>query len=595
MVLPFSLLLGLMVVAANSELLPSLPGAASWSTLLPAMLVLVVPTALAVAARRSVQASTLSGRVPLVPPRALLRLSALATPLAVHAFWQWASYGDWLDQLAWDSHLGRMVLAIAPVFLAEVPRLPWCTLANSAIDVHTELRSFGPGTAMLLPAWSDVAEFARMRLGGPLLVAMPLLLLGCTLDVLRLDERLYALVLCTTPGVMIGTASFLLLAIAVLPFWFRLAFAVQPLPEPIGARLRATARKLGFPPQRLFLLPTGMRALNAMLVGPLPFGRCLCLTDGLVRELDVDALEGVVAHEVGHAKRGHPAILIALVVIVPLALSVPLRSLELEQWDVVVRASGLLGVLILSWFTVRALAHRFEHEADATSVAALGAAPCSRALMVVSRLAVPVEHGWFGRVFTLHPEEPRRWQLMRRYEGEPAFRARFEAHSRGLRYVVAAVVMLALVAGAIWSRLDWPFERVLWRLNAGDHAGALQATVELGDHMPERWQHAWRGIREELVVVQELAPHAVDAGSARAALQGAWSRGEQVLLTAGPAAARPWFALALGRAEAPTPLQRAIHGYCAAAGDADTVRMEEIAELVRRLGVPDRLRPVFGA
>ncbi|MFY9346075.1 MAG: M48 family metalloprotease, partial [Planctomycetota bacterium] len=533
MLLPIPLLLGLLVVAANSELLPSLPGASSLATLLTGLPVLALPALLAILALRSARTGITSGRTGVVPPRSLLRLSALATPIAVHAFWQLTQWGDWLDRLAWDSHLGRMLLAILPAFVAELPRLPWSTLAGSSIDVRAEVAPGLPIAPALLPTFADVAEFARMRLGGPLLVAMPLLLLGALLDLLQLDRGLYTFVACTAPGVLLGTLGFLAVAVVVLPFWFRFAFAVRKLPEPIATRLRATARALGFPPDRLFVLPTGMRALNAMLVGPLPFGRCLCLTDGLLHELDADALDGVVAHEVGHAQRGHPAILIGLVVVVPLALLVPLRALDVESWDVVVRAAAIVGSVVLAWLVVRTLAHRFEHEADAASVAALGAAPCSRALMVVSRLAMPVEHGWFGRLFTLHPDEPRRWQVMRRYEGEPAFRTGFEATSRWLRRSIAALVVAAVGIAVFGSRSDWPYEQVLWRLAAGDHAAALRSARELSDEVPASWQRTWRFVREDLAVAAVIAPDATDADSARVALGEAWRRGEDTLVAEG--------------------------------------------------------------
>ncbi|MFY9340956.1 MAG: hypothetical protein WAT39_00610, partial [Planctomycetota bacterium] len=69
--------------------------------------------------------------------------------------------------------------------------------------------------------------------------------------------------------------------------------------------------------------------------------------------------------------------------------------------------------------------------------------------------------------------------------------------------------------------------------------------------------------------------------------------GEDTLVAEGPAAARPWFAMAIGALDAPTSLQRAITGYCDAAADNDTARMAAIAAVVRRLGPPERLQAVF--
>lgn len=593
MFLPLPLLVGLLLVAVNCELMPALPGSATLACLLPTAMSLALPTLLAMSALRVARRSLVSGRFGFVPPRALLRLSALATPLAVHAVYFVGDFGDLVDQLAQDSHLGRMLLSSLPVFLAEMPRIGWSTLAATTCEIHDEVGRAGPVAAELLPRRGDVAAFVRMRLGGPLLVAMPLLLLGALLDVLQLHRELYVFVLVTTPGITLGALGFLLLVVTLLPFWFLVAFGVAPLPEPPGAQLRATARALGFRPDRLHLLPTGMRALNAMLVGPLPAGRSLCLTDGLVRELDADSLSGVVAHEVGHATEGHPGILLALVVVVPLLLLPSLRLVDLDSLDVALQAILLTGMFVATWLAVRALAHRFEHEADVASVRALGAGPCTRALMVVSRLALPVPHGWLGRFFSLHPDEPARWQVMRRYEGEPAFRAAFDARSRSLRRAVAAILLVAFAVGGFASTREWRFEHVLWRLHAGDHAQALHLAAEVGD-VPERWQRTWQLLQEELAVVRELAPTATDWDSAAMALSAAaWSRGEEVLLAAGPAAARPWFAMALGASTEATVVQQALYAFCDAAADHDPDRMLRLAANVRRLGVPPRLAKVF--
>lgn len=592
MFLPLPLLLGLLVVAANTELLPSLPGSGTWARLLPTLALLALPTVLALAALRSARVALLGGRER-VPARALLRLSALATPLCVHAVYAFGDYGDVVDQLAQDSHLARMLLSVLPVFLAELPRIGWSTLAETTDELRDGLGDAGAVDAALLPRRADVAAFVRMRLGGPALVAMPLLLLGIALDLLQLHRSLYVCALVTTPGVVLSTIGFLLLVVALLPAWFKIAFGVRALPEPLASRLRVVAAALGFRPDRLHLLPTGMRALNAMLVGPLPFGRRLCLTDGLVRELDGDSLAGVVAHEIGHAKYGHPAILLTLVVVVPLLLLAPLRFVDFEHMDVVMRAALLVAGAIAAWIVVRALAHRFEHEADVASVQALGAGPCTRALQVVAKLAVPHRQGLLGRLLSMHPEEPRRWQVMQRYENDPAFRAAFEARSAALRRGVAVVFVLALVAGSVACALDWRYERVLWRLHAGDHRDAL-ALARTVDGVPERWQQPWQALQEELAVARELAPEATDWNGAQAALRAsAWTRGEDVLLAHGPAAARPWFALWLGASESASDLQRALHAFCQAAADHEPERKAELAAIVRRLGVPPKLAKVF--
>ena len=503
MILPLPLLLGLLVAAADRELLPSLPGSADPHTLLPLLPLLAAPTLLAGAALQQARSALVTMRRPLVPPRALLRLSNVATALVVHVLFAFGDYGDHIDRLAWDSHLGASLLVALPVFLAELPRIGVAALAAAHCEVAADAPNTAPLPLALLPDHASVAGFARMRLGGHLLVALPILTYGAALDLLQLHRPTYVATLVTSPGAMLATFAVVLLLMVVVPFWFPVAFGVLPLPEPIGERLRATARALAFPAHRVFLLPTGMRALNAMLVGPLPLGRCLCLTDGLLRELDADALAGVVAHEVGHARMGHPALLLAAAVVTPLLLLAPFRLLGLGDADAVVQAAFALGVVAILWFVVRRLAHRFEHEADVASVQALGAGPCSHALLVVSRLAHPVTRGWFGRIFTLHPEESDRWQTMRDYERDPAFRARFDARSNATRRGIGAALLTAILLAAGTFVVEWPLERVFWRLHVGDHAGALTAAAAV-EHVPDRWQRPWQRLQEELAVVREF-------------------------------------------------------------------------------------------
>ena len=75
--------------------------------------------------------------------------------------------------------------------------------------------------------------------------------------------------------------------------------------------------------------------------------------------------------------------------------------------------------------------------------------------------------------------------------------------------------------------------------------------------------------------------------------EGAWRRGVEVLLSSGPAAARPWFSLAVETADPATELQRAVHDCCQAASEHDTERMQELKHAVRRLEIPKELLPVF--
>ncbi len=595
MALPFTFLVGLLVVFANRELLPPIAGSGRVAILVPFALLLATPTVLALLSLRRVRASLVSGRLGIVPPRALLRLSSVATPLSLHLLLGPGGWSELAARAAGNSQLVDILLLLLPLFVAELPRLVVATAAEVHLEFLHELVAMRQVEAAMLPRWADLLPVVRGRLSWPLLLVMPCALFGAALDLLQLDREWYTLFATTTPGATVGTLLFFLFASALLPYWFRVAFGiVRTVPEPAGARLRQTAAALGFSPARVMYLPTGMRAMNAMMVGPLPIGRFLCVTDGLVRMLDVESLTGVVAHEVGHARRGHPLLLMTLAAVMPLLLPAPLRLLHLDRMDPGTQALLALAAVVLLWTTVRAMAHRFEHEADAASVEALGAAPCTRALMVVSRAAMPITRGLLRRHFTMHPEERYRWEFMRRYEGEPAFRAAFQARGRLLR-IVALLLFVGVAATATWAwTREWPLERAVWRLHAGDFAGAGAAAAAVGESVPEHWQQGWRRFEDELAVALEVAPKATAWPTARAALSAsAWPRGVEILLQAGPRAARPWFALALEADPDAGLVRHTVLDFCEAASDHDPERMAMASAIVRRLGVPRGLEPAF--
>ena len=587
---PLAFLSALFVIFSVRELFPPVTGSGTVLGLAPFALLLALPPGIALAALRSIRQQLVSGRRAAVPSRALLRLSGIATPLVC---WAVLGPGGWADlaaRIAGSSHFADIGLLLLPVLFAEIPRLVIASAADYGVEALDSLAPDQAVAASSLPTWSDLRPVVRSRLSWPFLLLMPCTMYGLGLDLLQLHRGTHMFVLGTSPGAAFGALAFLAVAAVALPPWFRVAFGVvRSLPEPVGSHLRRTAASLGFGGSRVLMLPTGNRAMNAMMVGPLPIGRFLCLTDGILSSLDQDSLAGVVAHEVGHAKRSHPLLLMCLAVAVPLLLPAPLSLMHFPDLDVTTKALLLLvgvGVLLT---LVRALAHRFEHEADAASVDALGAGPCTRALMAVSRLATPTTPGVLRRLLSLHPEEATRWNFMRRYETEPEFRARFRSNGRRLRVIAGSLLALAVIAAAITWFVEWRFEKAIWRFQSGDFRGASRLAADIGDDVPERWHEPWTRFREDLAVAIQVAPDAEDWPAARAGIEAsAFRRGVEVLRSAGPAAAAPWFVLA-HEVDA-SALSGAISDYCRATDDA---RREDAKRVVRRLGVPKGLEQVF--
>jgi len=592
--LPFPFLAGLLVVVGHRELGDVLPGEGVVDDLVWTACLLLSPWALATVARAATQRSLTTARPPALSPIALLRLSALATPLALHALFALGCYGDWIDRFAPESSTLRTALALFPLYLAELPRLTAASMAEALLEVRYQQRAEYAVMPALLPQPRDVWPTVRLRFGWPLLAWMPAMLFGVGVDLLALWRPAYVFVMVTAAGLSLGAMAFLLATAALMPFWFRFAFGVRRgIPEPAGSALRETAARLGFSPRRLFVLPTGMRAVNAMMVGPLPIGRLLCFTDGLIEALDPRSLTGVLAHEVGHARMGHPGLLTMLGFVVPVMLLSPLRWVDSDAGDPLVLAAVMLAGAFAVWLAIRALARRFEYEADIASVQVLGAEPCTRALMTVVRRTLPAEGKLRSRLASLHPDERARMETMRRYELEPEFRQRFDRATTRVRAGLFVTVACAFAFGA-WSWVvDWPRESVFVRFYSGDFVGARRSLDELGE-VPEPVREAMQRVRLQLDAADQLATGLQDWDSVEEALvPAAWARGEQVLLDEGPAAAYPWLALAVTVTPSPSTVEYAIYAFCEAAAEQDPDRMLRAARAVLRLGVPQGLLEVF--
>jgi Zn-dependent protease with chaperone function len=592
--LPFPFLLGLFVVVAHRELVEPLPGQGRLDDLVWTASLLTAPWLLAAMARAAALGALVTGRRPWVPPRALLRLSMFAGPLALHALFTFGCYGEWVDRWAPESASLRVALLLLPLYLTELPRLVTATMVEEIVESGSEGGAASPIATVYLPRWREVWPTVRLRLGWPLLALMPAAVYGVGVDLLQLWRPAYVFALATAAGMSLAAMCYLVVASALLPFWFRVAFGVlADVPEPHGATLRETARQLAFSPRRLFVLPTGMRAVNAMMVGPLPFGRLLCFTDGLIQTLDPRSLAGVLAHEVGHARMGHPGLLALLGFVVPVMLLSPLRLLEADGGDVVLLSTIMVGGVLVVWLGLRTLARRFEHEADIASVQVLGAEPCSRALWTVSRATLPAAASVRSRLTSLHPDEGARLQTMQRYEADPGFRREFDRRTVALRRGLLAIVLGAVAVGAWFWALDWPYERVVVRFHTGDMVGARSALDEL-DEVPARWREAMSRIEAQLEAAEALAPDVRDwEGATRALVPAAWERGEQVLLREGPAAAYRWLALAVAVTPSPTTTELAIYRFCKAAADRDPDATIELGRIVLRRGPPASLEPVF--
>ena len=108
-------------------------------------------------------------------------------------------------------------------------------------------------------------------------------------------------------GMMI--AFFMALVMNFMSYWFSdkivlAMYSAQPIEEAQAPGLYSILRRLttraGIPMPRVYLIPTD--APNAFATGRNPEHAAVAVTEGIMRILDQDELEGVLAHELSHVK-----------------------------------------------------------------------------------------------------------------------------------------------------------------------------------------------------------------------------------------------------------------------------------------------------
>src|SRR5207253_2514491 len=104
-------------------------------------------------------------------------------------------------------------------------------------------------------------------------------------------------------------AFFVALAMNFVSYWFSdkmvlAAYGAQPIEEASAPRLYAIVHRLatraGIPMPRVYLIPS--ETPNAFATGRNPEHAVVAVTEGIMRILDEEELEGVLAHELSHVK-----------------------------------------------------------------------------------------------------------------------------------------------------------------------------------------------------------------------------------------------------------------------------------------------------
>lgn len=186
------------------------------------------------------------------------------------------------------------------------------------------------------------------------------------------------------------------------------------------------------------------RVPNAFATGRSKSSAAVCVTTGLMQQLDDDELEGVLAHELAHVKNRD-------VTVMTIASFLSTIAFIIVRWGwlfsggrgrnqapIWVAIVVSLLVWIISFFLIRALSRYREFAADRGAAMITGRpSALASALMKISGnidripeedlrdqaemnafFIIPIKKGFIGRLFRTHPETERRISRLRELERE---------------------------------------------------------------------------------------------------------------------------------------------------------------------------------
>jgi STE24 endopeptidase len=284
--------------------------------------------------------------------------------------------------------------------------LPWNWYAQFRLE-----QRFGFNTTTRRLWWLDRAKGLLLSL----LIGFPLVWLVLALAI-RAGEFWWLWAWGTIA--LVQVTLLLLVPVVILP-WFN-RFTPLP-PGPLRDRLLDLARQTQFEARSIQVMDGSKRSRhsNAFFTG---FGRYrkIVLFDTLVEQLSERELAAVLAHEIGHAKRGHVPLRLGVSLLSLLAGCYALAWLVKTPWfyegfgfqpgqlSAAFLLFGLLAGPMTFWLTpLESLwSRRHEYQADAFAAAIMGeAAPLIGALRKLSEknLSNLTPHPLFSAFYYSHP------------------------------------------------------------------------------------------------------------------------------------------------------------------------------------------------
>lgn len=317
--------------------------------------------------------------------------------------WSFAAWTAWAGAAGWS----RALWLVAVMMALVVPAMPFDWWGSFRLEAR-----FGFNRSSLGLWFSDKLKggLVALALGFPLLW-----LLLALVDWMGRGWWVWGLGAVT---------AFQLLMVVLYPMLILPLFnKLSPLPEgELRDELMALADRTGFRARTIEVMDGSKRSghSNAFFTG---FGRFrrIVIYDTLIAQLERQELAAVLAHEIGHYKRGHIPKMLAMSVLFTglgfFAIDWLMRSAWFLEGFGFAAESGmapalllvvLLGGMVTFWLSplLNALSRKHEYEADAFARSALaGPQPLVGALrkLAEKNLTNLTPHPWFSTFHYSHP------------------------------------------------------------------------------------------------------------------------------------------------------------------------------------------------
>ena len=257
-------------------------------------------------------------------------------------------------------------------------------------------------------------------------------------------------------GELVGVGVVFLFA----PLLLRLTWDTVPLGAgPLRDRMMAAARAAGVRVGQLLVWRTQGRIANAAVMGLIAPLRLVIMSDRLLETLPERQVDAVLAHELGHVKRGH---LVWLVLVCVATFGLVWRGIELGVAHLFGDAGGWVALPIgigVGLLIVGAVSRRFEWQADAFAATLLsrmraeGSASrvtpeavgdMAGALLTVTRIGRSSVNRWTWR----HGSIATRVHKLEAISGAPIRHLPIDAHVRLIKILSAIGVCVVIFEAA---------------------------------------------------------------------------------------------------------------------------------------------------